>query len=107
MHTDFVYLDEAVPGLLWDAKYATGDNFTGAPVDGYFANRVVGTKELARALQKALELAKAQGYTLLVWDAYRPARAVRRTIPTFRKPTSCRWAMWPRSRRTAAAAPWI
>ena len=121
MHTDFVYLDEAVPGLLWDAKYATGDNFTGAPVDGYFANRVVGTKELARALQKALELAKAQGYTLLVWDAYRPAcgafsggRASRRTIarrtrtiPTFRKPTSCRWAMWPRSRRTAAAAPWI
>ncbi len=94
MHTDFVYLDEAVPGLLWDAKYAASDNFTGAPVDGYFANRVVGTRELAKALQKALELAKAQGYTLLVWDAYRPARAVRRFL---------RWAGEPEDFRTKAA----
>lgn len=80
MHTDFVYLDEAVPGLLWDAKYASSDNFTGAPVDGYFVNRTVGTRALAAALSEAQRLSEAQGYTLLVWDAYRPARAVRRFL---------------------------
>ena len=31
MQRGFVWLDEAVPGILWDAKYATSDNFTGAP----------------------------------------------------------------------------
>ena len=94
MHTDFVYLDEAVPGLLWDAKYATSDNFTGAPVDGYFANRVVGTRALAEALNKAMALARAQGCTLLVWDAYRPARAVRRFL---------QWAGEPENFRTKDA----
>lgn len=94
MHTDFVYLDEAVPGLLWDAKYATSDNFTGAPVDGYFANRVVGTRALAEALNKAMALARTQGCTLLVWDAYRPARAVRRFL---------QWASEPEDFRTKDA----
>lgn len=94
MHTDFVYLDEAVPGLLWDAKYAASDNFTGAPVDGYFTNRVVGTRALAEALNKAMALARAQGCTLLVWDAYRPARAVRRFL---------QWAGEPEDFRTKDA----
>lgn len=94
MHTDFVYLDEAVPGLLWDAKYASGDNFTGAPVDGYFAGRTVGTRALAAALSRVQKLAEAQGYTLLVWDAYRPARAVRRFLE---------WAGEPEDFRTKAA----
>ena len=52
------------------------------------------TKALARALQKALALAEAQGYTLLVWDAYRPARAVRRFL---------RWAGEPEDYRTKDA----
>ena len=43
MNGDFVFLDECVPGIRWDAKYATWDNFTGKPVDGYLVNRVVGT----------------------------------------------------------------
>lgn len=76
LHDGFVYLDEAVSGVLWDAKYAGGDNFTGAPVDGYRVNRVVGTKELAGALLRARDLARKKGYRLLLWDAYRPQRAV-------------------------------
>ena len=51
MQPGFVYLETAVPALKWDAKYATADNFTGAPVDGYRANRVVGTVQLANALR--------------------------------------------------------
>lgn len=72
----FVYLDEAVPGVLWDAKYAGNDNFVGESVDGYRVPRVVGTKELAEALILAQEAAGRAGCRLLLWDAYRPQRAV-------------------------------
>lgn len=65
-----------LPGIRWDAKYATWDNFTGKPVDGYKVNRVVGTKELGEALYKAKELAEKMGYGLLLWDGYRPQCAV-------------------------------
>ena len=53
MDLDFVFVDECVPGIRWDAKYATWDNFTGKPVDGYLANRIVGTMALCAALQAA------------------------------------------------------
>ena len=76
MDKNFVFLDEMLPGIRWDAKYATWDNFTGKPVDGYKVNRVVGTKELGEALYKAKELAEKRGYGLLLWDGYRPQCAV-------------------------------
>lgn len=89
----FVYLDEAVPGILWDAKYATGDNLTGAPLDGYRVNRVVGTRELSAALQNAADRFAHLGYGLFVYDAYRPARAVR---------TFIRWTAQPEDLKTKA-----
>lgn len=76
MRDDFVFVDEFVPGIRWDAKYATWDNFTGKPVDGYLANRIVGTKELCAALEEAREKAESLGFGLLLWDGYRPQRAV-------------------------------
>ena len=76
MNRDFVFVDESVPGIRWDAKYATWDNFTGRPVDGYLANRIVGTMALCAALQTAQALAEAEGFGLLLWDGFRPQRAV-------------------------------
>jgi D-alanyl-D-alanine dipeptidase len=76
MKDDFVFVDELVPGLRWDAKYATWDNFTGKPVDGYRANRIVGTRALSAALDRAREKATSLGFGLLLWDGYRPQRAV-------------------------------
>ncbi|WP_018683333.1 D-Ala-D-Ala dipeptidase VanX [Actinokineospora enzanensis] len=76
MNDDFAYVDELVPGIRWDAKYATWDNFTGKPVDGYVVNRIVGTKALCAALALAQEKAAALGFGLLLWDGYRPQRAV-------------------------------
>jgi len=76
MKYDFVYIDELVTGIRWDAKYATWDNFTGKPVDGYVANRIVGTRELCAALDRAQEKAAPLGFGLLLWDGYRPQRAV-------------------------------
>jgi D-alanyl-D-alanine dipeptidase len=76
MTEDFVYLDAVLPGVFWDAKYASADNFTGSAVDGYRVNRVVGTREMAEALLGAIPLAARRGYALLLWDGYRPQRAV-------------------------------
>ncbi|MFF1823366.1 D-Ala-D-Ala dipeptidase VanX [Kribbella sp. NPDC058245] len=91
MKADFGYLDEFVSGIRWDAKYATWDNFTGRPVDGYFTNRIVGTKALAEALTDGREVAAALGFGLLIWDAYRPQSAVNRFQ---------RWANEPEDNRT-------
>jgi zinc D-Ala-D-Ala dipeptidase len=76
----FAYLDDVVRGIRWDAKYATWDNFTGAPVDGYEVNRVVVSLALAGALLEASARAAALGFGLVLWDAYRPQRAVDRFL---------------------------
>jgi len=78
MIEDFVYVDDWVPGIRWDAKYATWDNFTGKPVNGYVANRIVGTRALCAGLEIARVAAADAGFGLLVWDGYRPQRAVNR-----------------------------
>jgi D-alanyl-D-alanine dipeptidase len=91
METGFVFVDECVPGIRWDAKYATWDNFTGKPVDGYLANRIVGTTALCAALREAREEAGALGFGLLLWDGYRPQRAVDCFL---------RWAQRPEDGRT-------
>jgi D-alanyl-D-alanine dipeptidase len=76
----FVFIDEALPGVRWDAKYATWDNFTGTPVDGYELNRIVASLALADALLEATKQAATVGFGLLLWDAYRPQRAVDRFL---------------------------
>jgi zinc D-Ala-D-Ala dipeptidase len=86
MNDDFVFVDELVPGIRWDAKYATWDNFTGKPVDGYLANRVVGTRALCGALERARDQAASHGFGLLLWDGYRPQRAVHNFLLWSRQP---------------------
>jgi D-alanyl-D-alanine dipeptidase len=76
MSGEFFFVDEVVPEIRWDAKYATWDNFTGRPVDGYGANRIVGAKALCGALADARDAAASEGFGLLLWDGYRPQRAV-------------------------------
>ncbi|ALG06992.1 D-Ala-D-Ala dipeptidase VanX [Kibdelosporangium phytohabitans] len=91
MKDGFVFVDEFLPGIRWDAKYATWDNFTGKPVDGYTANRIVGTRALCTALESAQEKAASLGFGLLLWDGYRPQRAVDRFL---------RWSRLPEDGRT-------
>jgi len=76
MIDDFVFVDDVVAGIRWDSKYATWDNFTGKPVDGYFSNRIVGTLALCSALELARDSATIHGFGVLLWDGYRPQRAV-------------------------------
>jgi D-alanyl-D-alanine dipeptidase len=90
MNDEFVFVDELVSGIRWDAKYATWDNFTGKPVDGYVANRIVGTRALCAALGRVRDEAASLGFGLLLWDGYRPQRAVERFL---------RWAKQPEDGR--------
>jgi len=91
VHDEFAFIDELVPGVRWDAKYATWDNFTGTPVDGYLANRIIGTRALGSALARARDAAASRGFGLLLWDGYRPQRAVDHFV---------RWSMEPEDGRT-------
>lgn len=86
MKKEFVFLDEVLSEVRWDAKYATWDNFTGKPVDGYEVNRVAGTTALADALQQTTRQAGALGYGLLLWDGYRPQCAVNCFLRWSRQP---------------------
>ena len=56
-------------------RYRTPQNFTGAPLPGYEANRALLRREAAAALGRAQRRALAQGLTLQLFDAYRPVRA--------------------------------
>ena len=72
----FVYLDEAVPEVAVNARYAGSDNFVGAPVDAYLVPRVVLTTPAATALRQASATLAPFGLGLKVFDGYRPQKAV-------------------------------
>ncbi len=76
MPEGFVRLTEAVPGALEDARYAGSDNFMGKPIAGYLGKRVIVSLPVAEALRKAQTMLEEQGFGLLVYDSYRPQRAV-------------------------------
>lgn len=65
----------ANPRIDVELRYATTDNFTGAVLPGYLANRAFLRREAALALGRVEERAEREGLRLRVYDAYRPARA--------------------------------
>lgn len=72
----FVRLAETAPDVAQDMRYAGPNNFTGQPVPGYRAPQCWLRAETARALAAAQADAKAHGFSLVVYDCYRPKRAV-------------------------------
>ena len=74
---DFCYVDTVAPTVQVDLKYTGHDNFVGRPIEGYQGRRAILRQDAAKALRKAAEALRKEGYGLLVWDAYRPMRALR------------------------------
>lgn len=72
----FVYLANQVPGAQQDIRYYTSNNFVGRPIVGYFAGSCILTAEAASALAEAQQNAESMGYSLKVYDCYRPQSAV-------------------------------
>ncbi|WP_239616714.1 M15 family metallopeptidase [Cohnella mopanensis] len=76
----FVYLDETIPEAKFEIRYFTDYNFVGERIDGYEAPVPILSAEAANALKKVNDDLKRQGYLLLVYDAYRPQKAVNHFI---------------------------
>jgi len=58
-----------------DVRYATRNNFTGEPLPGYQAPRVLLRREVAVALGRVQVRLRSGGLGLRVFDGYRPVRA--------------------------------
>jgi zinc D-Ala-D-Ala dipeptidase len=72
----FVRLADVAPGVVQEMRYAGPDNFTGRPVPGYGVAQCWLRAEAAGALARAQQEARARGFDLVVYDCYRPRRAV-------------------------------
>jgi zinc D-Ala-D-Ala dipeptidase len=72
----FVPLADVDATILQDMRYATKYNFVGRRIDGYRDPVCILHRRAARALRRAQNELHDQGYTLKVYDCYRPQRAV-------------------------------
>ncbi|MFB1047863.1 M15 family metallopeptidase [Streptomyces chrestomyceticus] len=73
---EFVALRDVDPTIRQEMRYFTPHNFMGVPVTGYRQPLCILTRDAARALHRAQRSFLRQGYTLKVYDCYRPQRAV-------------------------------
>ena len=72
----FVYLSDINSSIIVDLKYYSSKNFTGKFVEGYNSNKAILTKEAAVALSNVQDDLNKIGYSLILYDAYRPQSAV-------------------------------
>jgi D-alanyl-D-alanine dipeptidase len=75
-----------------DIRYATRDNFTGRRLPGYCRPVAVIRRPAARALGRVQRGLRKRGLGLLVYDAYRPARATRAMVRWARR-TNNEWVL--------------
>ncbi|MFJ9604458.1 M15 family metallopeptidase [Streptomyces althioticus] len=73
---DFVALHSVDPTILHEIRYVTPHNFVGERIDGYRQPLCILTRPAAEALRTAQRRLLPQGYSLKVYDCYRPQRAV-------------------------------
>ena len=63
------------PEIVVELRYATSNNFTGAPIPGYEGNHAYLRRPAAEALARVERDLAPTGLGLKIFDAYRPARA--------------------------------
>ena len=76
----FVLLADFIPQIVQEIRYYSTFNFIGDRIDGYEEPCAILTKEAARALKSVSNEMIVQGFRLKVFDAYRPASAVRQFV---------------------------
>ena len=76
----FVLLSDQVPGIVQEIRYFSTFNFIGDRIDGYEEPCALLTREAARALKSVSNEMMVQGYRLKIFDAYRPAGAVKHFV---------------------------
>ncbi|MFB7372853.1 M15 family metallopeptidase [Streptomyces sp. NPDC056222] len=73
---EFVALSSVDRTIIQEMRYTTVHNFVGEKVDGYRQPLCILTRPAAEALHRAQVKLLARGYSLKVYDCYRPQRAV-------------------------------
>jgi len=73
---EFVALSAVAPTIIQEMRYFGQHNFVGSRVDGYRQPVCILTRPAAEALRTVQAKLLRQGYTLKVYDCYRPQRAV-------------------------------
>ena len=76
----FVLLADFVPSIMQEIRYYSTYNFVGDRIDGYEEPCAILTQEAARALKSVSNEMNVRGYRLKVFDAYRPAAAVKHFV---------------------------
>ena len=76
----FVLLSDYVPDAIQEIRYFSTYNFIGDRIAGYEEPVAIITKQAARVLQTVSREMFVMGYRLKVFDAYRPACAVRHFV---------------------------
>lgn len=71
-----VSVTELDPSIRLDIRYAGSTNFVGVPIDGYDAAKCLLAEPAAQALAAVQADLQSVGLGLLVFDCYRPQRAV-------------------------------
>lgn len=74
--SDFAPVYTVIDDAAYDIRYYSPNNFTGNKINGYKAPVAYMTKEALAALAVAAQDLRSQGYRLLIWDTYRPQKAV-------------------------------
>jgi D-alanyl-D-alanine dipeptidase len=72
----FVSIADVDATVRTDLRYAGADNFVGGPIDGYERPLCLLTEPAARALAAVQRDLRGRGVGLVVYDCYRPQRAV-------------------------------
>jgi zinc D-Ala-D-Ala dipeptidase len=72
----FVYLRDIDPSIVQDIRYAGFHNFVGRPIRGYLAAECILSEAAANALEYVQRKLAEKDLSLIVWDCYRPKRAV-------------------------------
>ena len=74
--SDFAPVSSVIDDVAYDIRYYSPNNFTGNKINGYKAPVAYMTKESLSALSVAAADLRKKGYRLLIWDTYRPQKAV-------------------------------
>ena len=82
----FVYLRDIDPTIVQDIRYAGSHNFVGRPIRGYLAAECILSAPAANALEKVQRMLAENELALIVWDCYRPKRAVEDFVEWSRDP---------------------
>lgn len=72
----FVSIQDVDPTIQVDLRYLGEKNFIGRPIVGYHANKCILTRAAANALKRVQTDLKKKKLGLLVFDCYRPQKAV-------------------------------